>query len=118
MTRESRSKNMIRKSIVALATITVLGTATIPLTPAGAAYFNDRTSMRNNIANNRYDWRRPRHHFAVRHPFARRHFVVQHPFARDRFAFRHPGRLGFASCSVVRRQWTPWGWRWRRVWVC
>jgi len=22
------------------------------------------------------------------------------------------------SCVVVRRVWTPWGWHWRRLWVC
>ncbi len=47
-----------------------------------------------------------------------------------RFAFRHHrfhrfhNGFFFASiddgygCVTVSRVWTPWGWRWRRVWVC
>lgn len=47
-----------------------------------------------------------------------------------RFAFRHHrfhrfhNGFFFASiddsygCVAVSRVWTPWGWRWRRVWVC
>jgi len=108
---------MTRKSIVALAAIAVIGTATIPVAPAGAAYFsndqatfNNRPGFRHNIANNRFDWRRPRHRFAVHRPFVRHRFAVHRPFVRGGFAF--------ASCSVVRRTWTPWGWRWHRVWVC
>jgi hypothetical protein len=53
-------------------------------------------------------------------------------FVHNRFAFRHHRfhrRFVFASvgfgypyyndyCFVGRRVWTPWGWTWRRVWVC
>lgn len=40
---------------------------------------------------------------------------------RDHFRFRH--RLVFAAvgddgCFRVRRIWTPFGWKWRRIWVC
>ena len=44
-------------------------------------------------------------------------------FVGPRFGF-HRGFVGprfgfaFASCSVVRRVWTPFGWRWHRIWVC
>jgi hypothetical protein len=53
-------------------------------------------------------------------------------FVHNRFAFRHHRfhrRFVFASvgfgypyyndyCFVGRRVWTPWGWTWRRIWVC
>ena len=49
-------------------------------------------------------------------------------FPRDRFFFRHrfrrfPGFFVASSfddygCFIPRRVWTPWGWRWRRIWVC
>jgi len=48
-------------------------------------------------------------------------------FPRDRFFFRHRFHrfpVFFASiddgygCFIPRRVWTPWGWRWRRIWVC
>jgi hypothetical protein len=49
-------------------------------------------------------------------------------FIHDRFAFRHhrfrffPGFYAASyiddDCYFARRVWTPWGWRWRRVWVC
>ena len=50
-------------------------------------------------------------------------------FVGPRFGFRGP-RFGFrfgvapfgygayASCRQVRRVWTPFGWRWRSIWVC
>ena len=63
--------------------------------------------------------------------FASRHnnFAFRHRgFIHDRFAFRHhrfrhfPHSFFVAAigddCFVVRQMWTPWGWRWRRVWVC
>jgi hypothetical protein len=63
--------------------------------------------------------------FVVHNNFAFRH----HAFFDRRFAFRHHRfrhfRNGFFvasiaddSCFIVRRVWTPWGWRWRHVWVC
>src|SRR6266568_1399038 len=56
-------------------------------------------------------------------------FAFRHrAFIHDRFAFRHhrfrhfPHSFFVASigddCFVARQVWTPWGWRWRRVWVC
>jgi hypothetical protein len=48
---------------------------------------------------------------------------VHHNFA---FHNRHHRRFAFIGapfafgdeCVVVRRVWTPWGWHWRRIWVC
>jgi hypothetical protein len=51
-------------------------------------------------------------------------------FGGPRFGFRggfRGPRFGFGfgapffaygSCSTVHRVWTPFGWRWRRIWVC
>jgi hypothetical protein len=61
--------------------------------------------------------------FAGRNNFAFRHRV----FIHNRFAFHHRFRHfrhGFFvasigdDCFVVRQVWTPWGWRWRRIWAC
>jgi len=126
---------MMRKSIVALAAVAVLGTAAIPLTAAAqrgdfrggmgnrAAFndrgFNDRGFSNRGFSNRRFsdrgfNNRGFNNRFVARNDFRRRGF-------RNRFGFRHhffrPG-FAFASCSVVRRSWTPWGWRWRRIWVC
>jgi hypothetical protein len=57
----------------------------------------------------------------VGHRFiAHNRFVFRHRFPfRNRFAFA-VGVPFFAgdSCWIVRRAWSPWGWRWRSVWVC
>lgn len=59
-----------------------------------------------------------------------RHFG--HVWGGPRFGFHRWGprfAFGFAaapwrsyafagSCSRLRRTWTPFGWRWRRIWVC
>jgi hypothetical protein len=62
--------------------------------------------------------------------FAHRSVAFHHPgFAHNRFFFRHHRFHRFASpfffasvvddgCFVARPVWTPWGWRWRRIWVC
>jgi hypothetical protein len=47
-------------------------------------------------------------------------------FRHHAFFFRHHRRFAFIGapfafgdeCVVVRRVWTPWGWHWRRIWVC
>jgi hypothetical protein len=53
-----------------------------------------------------------------------------HAFVHNRFFFRHHrfhhrfvtpfifASVVDDSCFIVRRVWTPWGWHWRRVWVC
>ncbi len=46
-------------------------------------------------------WRHRHHRF--------RHFAFVAPFA---------GYAAYDSCYVPRRVWTPWGWEWRRVYVC
>ena len=74
--------------------------------------------------------------FAVRDNFAFRNRAFinnrvalrNHVFINNRFAFRHHRFHRFArpffvasvgdDCFIVRHVWTPWGWRWRRVWVC
>jgi hypothetical protein len=34
------------------------------------------------------------------------------------FGFAGPVWGGSGGCSTVHRVWTPFGWRWHRVWVC
>jgi hypothetical protein len=64
---------------------------------------NNRFAVQNRFAANR---------FAFRH-----HFPFRHRFVRDRFAFASFAFAG-SDCFVIRRVWTPWGWSWRRIWVC
>lgn len=123
---------MIRKSIMALAAIAVLGTATFPMIAAaprgdmgngrasigtsnrGAfnsrGAFNNRGVFNNNQAafNNRFVVRRS---FANRGSFGfNNRFAFRRPFIRPGLGFRPGFRPGFAfaSCSVVRRMeaWT------------
>ena len=125
---------MMRKSIVALAAIAILGTATIPMTSAQtrrdmsnrAAFSNNQGTFNNRASfNNRANFHNNRAGFNNRF-VARNNFGIRDNKFRfrnhNRFAFRHHFRPGFggafASCSIVRRTWTPWGWRWHRVWVC
>lgn len=51
--------------------------------------------------------------FAFNHRFAFRHRF----FPRHHFAFVAAPIVG-DGCVQVRQVWTPWGWAWRRVWVC
>lgn len=51
--------------------------------------------------------------FAFRH-----HFRHHHRFFRNRFAFSSFAFVGDDDCFVLRRVWTHWGWRLRRIWVC
>jgi len=42
-----------------------------------------------------------------------------HGFFGPRIGFRiGVAPYAFASCRRVERVWTPFGWHWRRVWVC
>ncbi len=52
---------------------------------------------------------RDRDDFRFRH-----HRFFRHHFFRHHFAFAAID----GGCFVVRRVWTPWGWHWRRIWVC
>ena len=63
-------------------------------------------------------WGHVHHNFAFHNRFAFRHHHA--------FFFRHHRHFAFIGapfafgddCVVVRRVWTPWGWHWRRIWVC
>jgi hypothetical protein len=102
---------MMRKSLVLLAVAATLGIAAAQA-PASAAFHG--TGMHTFHGGN----------FGA---LGNRAFAG-HRFAfHDRFAFRHhffPFRHRFAfatvdgGCFAVRRVWSPWGWRWHRVWVC
>jgi hypothetical protein len=52
----------------------------------------------------------------VHNRFAFRH----HRFHRNRFLFATSIGFGYPyyDCYTVRRVWSPWGWTWRRIWVC
>ena len=44
---------------------------------------------------------------------------VHHGFWGPRIGFSFGvAPYAYASCSAVHRVWTPFGWRWHRVWVC
>ncbi len=66
-------------------------------------------------------WGHVHHNFAFYNRFAFRHHHHHHAFF-----FRHHRHFAFIGapfafgddCVVVRRVWTPWGWHWRRIWVC
>jgi hypothetical protein len=106
---------MLRKGMLTLAALAALGAAA--LAPNTAEAMHDGFGGF-------------RGHFA---PVAFHNRFVGHDrfMFRDRFAFRQhafPFRRSFAfaaspfivgdSCTIVRRVWTPWGWRWHRVWAC
>ena len=61
-------------------------------------------STRFSSNNWRGDWRHRHHRF-------HRRFVFGVPFAFGAYAADD-------SCYSVRRVWTHWGWRWRRVYIC
>jgi hypothetical protein len=55
------------------------------------------------------------HNRFVHNRFAFRH----HRFHRSRFLFAASfGYPYYGDCFMVRRVWSPWGWTWRRIWVC
>jgi hypothetical protein len=84
---------MIRQSLLALAAVAVLGTGALTPNTAAAAW-------------------RGWHRDAIEDRFEHR-FFVRHPIAFRRFAF-----ADVDGCVGIRRAWTPWGWSWRRIWVC
>jgi hypothetical protein len=45
-------------------------------------------------------------------------FGFRRGFIGPRVAFGFGAPWAFAGCSQVRHVWTPFGWRWRRIWVC
>lgn len=50
--------------------------------------------------------------YGYRRPF----FVHRRPFVR--FGFAAPLYVGYPRCYRLVRVATPWGWGWRRIWVC
>jgi hypothetical protein len=101
---------MVRKSIIAFATAAALGAAVIP-TGASAAWhggFHGGHGFHGGF--------HPGFHPGFRHFGFRHHDRF---FVRDRFFFGPSfAFVDGPGCVRVRRVWTPWGWRWRRIWVC
>jgi hypothetical protein len=94
---------MIRKTMIALAAVAALGTAFVA-TEASA--------------------RSGGHGFGGHHGFSGggfRHHGFHRGFFGSGFGFYgypYSAYYGYDGCYQVRRVPTPWGWRWRRVWVC
>lgn len=103
---------MLRKLIIASAALAALSTATA----SGALAMHGGHWGGGHPAGG---WGHVHHNFASHNRFAFRH----HHHA---FFFRHHRHFAFIgapfafadNCVVVRRVWTPWGWHWRRIWVC
>jgi hypothetical protein len=99
---------MFRNSIIALAATATLGVAALTPAPASA------------------HWRGGHHHMwafhhmrAFPHMAYHRRFYARHPFfVRHRFALIGAPILLSDGCVRTYRVFTPWGPRWRRVWVC
>lgn len=79
----------------------------------GARFRNNFATRNNAVVNNRVGFNN-RVRFADHDRFFRHH----HRFFRNRFAFSTFAFAGDDGCYAPRRVWTPWGWRWRRIWVC
>jgi len=56
--------------------------------------------------------------FGHRAFFPRDRFFLRHRFARFHDGFFFASYDDGYGCVIPRRVWTPWGWRWRRIWVC
>ncbi len=103
---------MLRKLIITSAALAALSTATA----TGALAMHGGHWGGGHPAGG---WGHVHHNFAFHNRFAFRH----HHHA---FFFRHHRHFAFIGapfafgddCVVVRRVWTPWGWHWRRIWVC
>jgi hypothetical protein len=87
---------MLRMSVLAFAAAAALGSAA--LTPGIASA----------------DWQGWRHRDAIEDRFERRDRIEDRLERRDRFE----DRFEHAGCFRVRQVWTPWGWTWRRTWIC
>jgi hypothetical protein len=127
-----RSHTMIRKFVVSLAAIAALSSATATSALAvhgGMGMHSGHVGMAM-----QHGHMGGIHHSGFVHQnfaFHHRPFLHHHRFFHNRFVFRHHHRFfhnrfafigaGFAfddECFVIRHVWTPWGWHWRRVWVC
>lgn len=99
---------MLRKLIFTSAAVAALSTAT-----ASGAW-----AMHGRWAGHPTGSAHPHHNFAFHNRSAFRHHHA--------FFFRHHRHFAFIGapfafgddCVVIRRVWTPWGWHWRRIWVC
>jgi hypothetical protein len=103
---------MVRKIFIALAAAAGLGAAALtPGTAAAASGFHHgiHTGFHGHFA--------PRPAFHGRFVYRHHPIFVRHHFRRQ-FAFVGVPLVAGDSCVVVRRVWTPWGWHWRRIWVC
>ena len=107
---------MVRKTLMALAAAATLGAAALAPGTAAAAHgfhggghagFHGHFAPRP-VVHNR---------FVFRDRFGHRPFFVRH-HVRHHFAYVGVPLVASDSCVVVRRVWTPWGWHWRRIWVC
>ncbi len=107
---------MLRKCIITLAAAASLGTVALAPGTASAAWHSwghrdaiedrleHRAFFRHRIAFDRIE-DRLEHRSFFRHPFRRDFAFVRAPLVAD-------------GCLRLRHVWTPWGWRWHRVWVC
>ncbi len=126
---------MIRKLVVTLAIIGVLSTGTATGARAvhgGMGMHGGHSGHMGMHGGHMGMGMRAGHVGAMHRGFVRHNFAFhRHHFFHNRFAFRHHHRFfhdrfafvgaGFAfddECFVIRRVWTPWGWHWRRIWVC
>jgi hypothetical protein len=103
---------MVRKTLIALAAAASLGA--VALTPGTAAaahgfHRGGHAGFHGHLA--------PRPAFHNRFAFRHRPVFVRH-HVRRHFAFVGVPLVASDSCVVVRRVWTPWGWHWKRIWVC
>jgi hypothetical protein len=93
---------MLRKFILVSAAIAAFSTATATGASAMRGHWGHSGVVHHNVGFHHAHFFHHRHPFFFRHRFA----VVGAPFA---FA---------GDCFVIRRVCTPWGWHWRRIWVC
>jgi hypothetical protein len=116
---------MQRRSIITLAAAALLGFAM--LVPQAASAQMRPGAMHGNFAFAHRSFAPAAFHnrFVSRDRFAFRNRFVAHnfPFHHRFFAFRHPFAVAAVvgdddGCFRLRRIWTPWGWSWRRIWVC
>ena len=90
---------MFRMSVIALAAAAALGTTVLTPTAASA------------------DWHGWRHRDAIEDRFEHRDRIEDRLERRERFEHRF-AHHDADDCLRARQVWTPWGFAWRRFWVC
>ena len=104
---------MFRKSFLTLAALATLGAAALAPNTASAMY-GRFAAFHSGFAPVAFH-----NHFVGHNRFVFRDRVVfGRPFFRPRFAVLASPLVVDDDCTIVRRVWTPWGWRWHRVWAC